>query len=108
MEAGSGNVFLVLWEFRIAPEVRENFERIYGGEGAWAQLFRRSEEYCGTRLFQDTLEPSRYVTFDFWRSEAGYRAFKEQHHAEYEEIDRRCEALTTAESLLGEFLQASL
>ena len=45
----------------------------------------------------------RYVTIDRWASEDAFRAFRLQHDADYEAVDRSCDALTSAESRIGAF-----
>ena len=81
----------------------EAFERIYGAEGDWARLFRKAEGYLGTELRRDGKRASRYLTVDRWRSRADLERFRAQHDEEYRALDARCEQLTTAEELVGEF-----
>jgi len=93
----------VLWQFRARPEKIEQFERDYGPEGVWAQLFRRSPQYDRSVLLRDPAEPASYIVIDIWQDEASYQAFKEEFHEEYQRIDRECEALTLEETPLGIF-----
>ena len=93
--------FLVIWEFVVRPGKEELFEKIYGPDGEWAQLFRQGKGYCGTRLTRDCDDSRCYITLDFWESQADYETFKSQHAAEYNAIDRNCEALTEQETELG-------
>ena len=37
-------MFVVLWEFEVKPGREERFERVYGADGEWAQLFRGDTE----------------------------------------------------------------
>ena len=93
----------VLWEFHVKPERRREFETHYGSGGTWVALFRGTEGYRETILLHDPEAPERYVTVDVWADAEAYRAFRERHAREYEEIDRRCEALTEQERPLGVF-----
>ncbi|HZR27347.1 MAG TPA: antibiotic biosynthesis monooxygenase family protein [Terriglobales bacterium] len=93
----------VLWQFRAKPEKVEQFERDYGPEGIWAQLFRRSPHYERTVLLRDPAQPAGYIVIDIWQDEASYQAFKKEFHEEYQRIDRECEALTLEETPLGIF-----
>jgi heme-degrading monooxygenase HmoA len=95
-----------VWEFRVEPGCVEAFERHYGPEGSWAQLFRRAEGYIETLLLKDAGEPLRYVTIDRWRSEQEFRAFRSQFVRAYTALDKKCEALTTHETALGEFVES--
>jgi hypothetical protein len=38
-----------LWEFIVETEHLDEFERRYGPQGSWAQLFRQSPGYIQTR-----------------------------------------------------------
>ena len=96
-------MFIVLWQFDIAEEKAAAFTEAYGPEGAWAVLFRRSPEYLGTELLHDAYVPDRFVTIDRWSSEEAFRAFRAQYDADYEALDRACDALVAAEARIGAF-----
>ncbi|MEN8145258.1 MAG: antibiotic biosynthesis monooxygenase [Gemmatimonadota bacterium] len=99
-------MFVYLWEYRVAPENRADFEREYGPDGSWVALFSGSPNYLGTTLLQDRSEPDRFLTIDRWESERFYTEFVESVRAEFDAIDARCEELTQAETLLGHFRSA--
>jgi hypothetical protein len=91
----------VLWQFRVKPDKLEPFERDYGPEGVWAQLFRRSPQYERSVLLRDPTQEATYIVIDIWQDEKSYQAFKKEFHEEYQKIDRACEALTLEEKPLG-------
>jgi len=95
--------FSYVWEYRVRPERRAEFEREYGAEGSWARFFARDPAYRGTRLLRDLDDPDRFLTVDLWDSREACRAFRERHRAEFDAIDARGEGWTTSESQLGEF-----
>ncbi len=66
-------------------EVREpqEFERVYGPDGEWAQFFRRGRGYIGTELLRDVEEPDRYLVVDRWESAEAYSAFLAEHGDEH-------------------------
>jgi len=97
-------MFVILWQFDIAEDHIQGFEAAYGPDGLWAALFRRSSEYLGTELLRDAYVPGRYVTVDRWRGEDAFRAFRAQHDADYEALDRACDALTETETRIGAFI----
>jgi heme-degrading monooxygenase HmoA len=98
--------YLAIWEFEIKPQSRTQFEKIYGPDGAWAHLFRRSTEYRGTKLIRDLTHPGRYLTLDCWSSREAFHAFKREHANEYATLDQQCECLTERETMVGEFEEA--
>ena len=97
-------MFVVVWQFEIAEEKVSAFEAAYGSEGAWAKLFRTSPDYQGTELLRDAYIPGSYLTIDRWASEDAFRAFRKDHDADYETIDRASDALTSRETRIGAYI----
>jgi quinol monooxygenase YgiN len=95
--------FTAVWEFQVKPEAISAFEEIYGPDGAWAQLFRQSPDYRGTELVRDLDRLGRYLTLDHWTSREALRRLKQDRHAEYAALDKKCESLTEREVFLGNF-----
>ncbi len=95
----------IIWEFTIRPASRAEFERHYGSEGTWAQLFRRHPEYRGSTLSRDTENPNRYLTVDTWKSLEAFRVFASQYTEEYHRLDKECEQLTEREMCHGYYEQ---
>jgi len=95
--------FTIIWEFRVKPGKQHAFEKAYGPQGEWVQLFRHSEDYIGTELIRDRDIRLRYVTLDHWNSRQAYLRFKKENRQAYQTVDAQCEALTTREKLIGEF-----
>ena len=96
-------MFVVVWKFEIAEEKIDAFEAAYGPQGAWAKLFGVSAEYLGTELLRDAYIPGSYLTIDRWASEEAFRAFRKDHDAEYEALDRSSDSLTSQESRIGAY-----
>jgi heme-degrading monooxygenase HmoA len=93
----------VVWEFHVQPGEEKQFEKDYGPNGAWAELFKQAEGYLGTELNRDLKNPRRYLTLDLWESRETYERFREEHRAEYQGLDVRCEAMTETEKEIGAF-----
>lgn len=91
--------FIIVWRFTTNDAAE--FERHYGPDGTWALFFRRGRDYIRTDLLKG---PEAYLTLDWWTSRDAYEAFREQHADEYAAIDAVCEAVTTSEEKLGEFV----
>ncbi|MGH9832440.1 MAG: antibiotic biosynthesis monooxygenase family protein [Blastocatellia bacterium] len=96
-------MFIILWQYRVRSELASDFERLYGPDGVWAQLFRLGEGYLGTELLRDRNDASRYLTVDRWVSRESYEAFRTARSDEYLAIDRETERLTLDEQLIGSF-----
>jgi heme-degrading monooxygenase HmoA len=94
--------YVYIWQFEVPPEHAIEFERTYGPDGAWAELFRSSPEYLGTELLRERTS-GVYVTVDHWSSDAAHDQFRATFSTEFEALDERCNALTARETLLGKF-----
>jgi heme-degrading monooxygenase HmoA len=91
----------ILWEFWVKAGSESEFEKHYGSNGTWAQLFRRGKGYIGTNLFGDVSNPQRYLTLDQWNSQEEFEIFEKEYGKEYKAIDNTCEQLTTKEVRLS-------
>lgn len=96
-------MFVVLWMFEAKVGAEEHVSRVYGPDGDWAQLFRRSDGYVETQLARDVEVARRFVTIDRWASRGAFDEFKAACRAEYDALDARCRALTRSERLIGHF-----
>ena len=94
---------VIVWEFEIVPGCEQEFERHYGPEGTWVELFRRDSAFQGTSLLRDREKPARYITIDRWDDLESYEAFRVQYAKEYQQVDLEMERLTQAEKRLGLF-----
>jgi quinol monooxygenase YgiN len=100
--------YTYLWEFIVEPEHVEEFERHYGPQGSWVELFRLAPGYIQTLLLRDSSEPRRFVTIDRWENAEAYNKFRADFSRQYTDLDTRCEELTVRESLLGNFDEESV
>jgi heme-degrading monooxygenase HmoA len=100
--------YTYLWEFIVESEHADEFERHYGPQGSWVQLFRRAPGYTETLLLRDSTNPQRFITIDRWKNGEAYRKFRSEFSQEYEALDSRCERLTIQETLIGEFSEPTV
>ena len=96
-------MYVILWEFRVAPERRAAFEAAYGPDGDWARLFARGAGFIGVELLRCSDEAGRYVTVDRWRSRADFDAFKGAFGTAYEALNVKLEQLKADEQRIGAF-----
>ena len=87
-----GYSMVLAYRYRVHPDRRAAFERVYGPAGDWARLFARADGYLGTELLVSTDEPGAYLLLDRWASRAAHAAFLAAHGAEYERFGAECEA----------------
>ena len=96
-------MYIIVWEYHVNLEKVADFEKIYGENGAWTDLFQRGIGYLGTELLVDPQNHYRYMTIDRWVSAQAYNNFPIQSHGEYETLDVECNGLTKSETLLGKW-----
>lgn len=96
-------VFVYIWEYLVKAEKKTEFERIYGLDGEWVQLFNHGAGYLGTELHRDTSNNQRYLTVDYWISKEDRDNFREKFAEEFAMLDKQCESLTKQENFLGDF-----
>ncbi len=95
-------MFVRIWRFRPKAGLQDEFEALYGADGAWARLFQRGRGFLGTELQRVSDAPPEYRTIDRWESRAAWNAFRGQHEALYENLDRQAELVTQMEQLVEE------
>ena len=61
----------------------EEFERVYGTGGEWAEFFTGARGYIGTELLKDVEAPGRYLVIDRWDSAEAYNDFVAANREEY-------------------------
>ena len=96
-------MLVIVYEFVARADRVEDFEALYVGDGAWADLFRRSPGFVSTTLMRDQSDRRRYLIADRWTSAEMFEDFKRTHGADYHALDERCRRLVERETLIGRF-----
>ena len=86
-----------VWEYEVADSAAADFERVYGAQGAWAQLFSSSDGFEGTELFASVSHSGRYLTVDRFRDGASWQRFQAEHRDAYLALDAETSGLTVWE-----------
>lgn len=96
-------MFAYIWEYIIRGDKREDFLRYYEPEGVWADFFQKGEGHIRIELLKDAENPQRFITIDYWKSQADRDAFREKYAPEFEMIDKTCESFPRSERFWGDF-----
>ena len=96
-------MFVIVWQFEIAEEKIAAFEAAYGPDGPWAQLFRIAPELPGHRAASRRVRPRQISHHRPLGQRRAFRAFRKQHDADYEALDRACDDLTSRETRIGAY-----
>ena len=96
---------MIVREFVVAEGREEDFRKVFGPEGIWFDLLRRSAEYLGTDCRQEAQAERRYKVLDYWLSHESFEDFRQRYQLEYEKFSRliASEGLVERETLLGSF-----
>lgn len=78
----------LVWAFETVPDRGEEFERLYGVDGDWTRLSRRSRSFLGSSFLKDLAHPERYLLVEYWSEMLVY----ERHLADFEDEVKALEA----------------
>lgn len=88
-------MFVAVWKFIVNPEKAAEFERHYGPDGSWSELFRKAPGYIRTELYRG--DSGEYLTVDYWETPETFLEFKKAMGEEYAVLDARLEGLAERE-----------
>jgi hypothetical protein len=96
---------VIVREFVVAEGREEDFRKIFGPEGIWFELLRRSGEFVGTDCRLEAAAERRYRVLDYWLSHESFEDFRRQYQLEFEKFSRliASDGLVERETLLGSF-----
>jgi heme-degrading monooxygenase HmoA len=97
-------MYVIIWKFQAKAGCEDDFERAYGPDGEWVQLFNRGDGYLSTELLHEEDRKGHYFTIDRWQSPTAYEAFRDRWRSQFDALDQRCESLTEEETKIGTFL----
>jgi hypothetical protein len=96
---------VVAREFWVREGCERSFVKVFGPDGLWSELLRRSDEYVKTELRAECDAERRYKTFDYWKSHLSFERFREQYQGDCDKLSRLIakEEWIEREILLGSF-----
>jgi quinol monooxygenase YgiN len=101
--ATNEGTYIRIWEFQARPGMENEFERIYGPEGDWVRLFRKSKAFLRTDVYRDVETKGHYVTIDYFSSREGFQGLLKEFREAYDALDRLGETICASESRIGNF-----
>lgn len=93
----------VVWQFDIRAGRAEEFERLYGADGAWTKLSRRSRSFLGSSFLRDIGSETRYLLVEYWGEMLIYEKHLADFGAEVEALERQRESLMDRMETIGVF-----
>lgn len=93
----------LVWQFDVKTGRNDEFESLYGADGPWTALSRRSRSYLGSSFLRDLALSNRYLVVEYWSEMVVY----EKHHADFQDetdqLERQRDALVEQATPLGLF-----
>ena len=75
------------WQFEVKKSFEPRFEQLFGADGPWHALARRSRSFLGSSFLRDVAQPTRYVLIEYWSEMLVY----EKHQADFSDEIRQLE-----------------
>ena len=69
----------VVWQVEIHEGKSGEFEQLYGANGEWTKLSRRSRSFLGSSFLRDLASETRYMLVEYWSEMVVY----EKHLSEF-------------------------
>ena len=93
----------VVWQFDIQPEMAAEFERLYGADGDWTKLSRRSRSFLGSSFLRDIGSETRYLLVEYWGEMVVYEKHLADFGDELQALERERERLVQRMETVGVF-----
>jgi quinol monooxygenase YgiN len=96
-------VVAVVWRFDVKAGKAEEFERLYGADGEWTQLSRRSRSFLGSSFLRDLAAETRYMLVEYWSEMVVYERHLADLQDEVERLAAERESLVETAEAIGVF-----
>jgi len=91
----------VIWQFDVKKGREEEFEKLYGADGDWTVLNRKTRSYLGSSFLRDQSGSARYLLVEYWSEMLVYEQHRTSRSAVLDEIETRRAELVDAMEPLG-------
>jgi len=96
-------VVAVVWQIDVRAGASEDFERLYGADGDWTKLSRRSRSFLGSSFLRDIGSESRYLLVEYWGEMVVYEKHVADFSDELQQLERERERLVERMETIGVF-----
>jgi quinol monooxygenase YgiN len=93
----------IVWQFEVRPGKNAEFEELYGANGGWTSMNRRSRSYLGSSFMRDQAVSSRYLLIEYWSEMLVYERHQASRRDEMAALDERRGALVASVEPMGIF-----
>ena len=93
----------VVWQVDIHPGQSEGFEQLYGADGEWTRLSRRSRSFLGSSFLRDLASDTRYMLVEYWSEMVVYEKHLAAFGREVKALEEKRQQLVERVYPLGVF-----
>jgi hypothetical protein len=93
----------IMWQFDVKSGRETEFEQLYGVNGEWTAMNRRTRSYLGTSFLQDQTRSSRYIVIEYWSEMIVYEQHRSSRSAAIASLEQRSTTLVDSVEPLGIF-----
>ncbi len=93
----------IMWQFDVKNGREAEFEQLYGIEGEWTAMNRRTRSYLGTSFLRDQNRTARYMVIEYWSEMLVYEQHRGSQVAAIASVEARRTALVETMEPLGIF-----
>ena len=93
----------IMWQFDVKNGRETEFEQLYGVDGEWTAMNRRTRSYLGSSFLHDQTRSSRYIVIEYWSEMIVYEQHRASRSAAIASLEERSKALVESVEPLGIF-----
>lgn len=93
----------IMWQFDVRDGRETEFEQMYGADGEWTAMNRRTRSYLGTSFLRDQNRPSRYIVIEYWSEMVVYEEHRTYRSDAIGSLEARRAQLLESVEPLGTF-----
>jgi quinol monooxygenase YgiN len=96
-------VIAVVWQVEIHEGKSGEFEQLYGANGEWTKLSRRSRSFLGSSFLRDLASETRYMLVEYWSEMVVYEKHLSEFAAQVKTLEEKRQRLVERVYPLGVF-----
>lgn len=93
----------IVWQFVVKEGRQAEFEQLFGADGDWTLMNRRTRSYLGSSFLRDQSETSRYLVVEYWSEMLVYEQHRSYRSDAIAALEERRAALVETVEPLGVF-----
>ena len=93
----------VVWQVEIHEGKSAEFEQLYGANGEWTKLSRRSRSFLGSSFLRDLASETRYMLIEYWSEMVVYEKHLSEFAAQVKTLEEKRQRLVERVYPLGVF-----